>query len=72
MTSEQVLDIPYADAAASQVAQRLDTEILRLLRHATGIPAIAAAARRSPQSSTLAQSQTALNAQALSLDPPRK
>ena len=30
---------PYADAAASQVAQHLDTEVLRLLRHATGIPA---------------------------------
>jgi hypothetical protein len=30
---------PYGDAAASQVAQRLDTEVLRLLRHATGIPA---------------------------------
>jgi hypothetical protein len=32
---------PYADAAASQVAQRLDTEVLSLLRHATGIPATA-------------------------------
>jgi hypothetical protein len=32
---------PYADAAASQVAQQLDTEVLRLLRHATGIPATA-------------------------------
>ena len=30
---------PYADAAASQVAQRLDTEVLSLLRHATGRPA---------------------------------
>jgi hypothetical protein len=30
---------PYGDAAASQVAQRLDTEVLSLLRHATGIPA---------------------------------
>ena len=30
---------PYGDAAASQVAQRLDTEVLRLLHHATGIPA---------------------------------
>ena len=30
---------PYADAAASQVAQQLDTEVLRLLRHATGMPA---------------------------------
>jgi hypothetical protein len=28
---------PYADAAASQVAHRLDTEVLTLLRHATGI-----------------------------------
>ena len=32
---------PYADAAASQVAERLDTEVLSLLRHATGIPATA-------------------------------
>ena len=32
---------PYADAAASQVAERLDTEVLRLLRHATGVPATA-------------------------------
>ena len=32
---------PYADAAASQVAQRLDTEVLSILRHATGIPATA-------------------------------
>ena len=32
---------PYGDAAASQVAQRLDTDVLSLLRHATGIPAIA-------------------------------
>ena len=32
---------PYGDAAASQVAERLDTEVLRLLRHATGIPATA-------------------------------
>jgi len=38
---------PYADAAASQVAQRLDTEVLRLLHHATGMPATATAARRS-------------------------
>jgi hypothetical protein len=41
---------PYGDAAASQVAQRLDTDVLSLLRHATGIPATApprAAARRS-------------------------
>jgi hypothetical protein len=27
---------PYADAAASQVAQHLDTDVLRLLRQATG------------------------------------
>jgi len=32
---------PYADAAASQVAQHLDTDVLRLLRYATGIPATA-------------------------------
>jgi hypothetical protein len=32
---------PYGDAAASQVAQRLDTDVLSLLRHATGIPATA-------------------------------
>ncbi len=32
---------PYADAAASQVAQRLDTEVLSFLHHATGIPATA-------------------------------
>jgi hypothetical protein len=32
---------PYADAAASQVAERLDTEVLSLLRHATSIPATA-------------------------------
>jgi hypothetical protein len=38
---------PYADAAASQVAQRLDTEVLRLLRHAAGILATATAAHRS-------------------------
>ena len=38
---------PYADAAASQVAQRLDTDVLGLLHHATGIPATATAARRS-------------------------
>jgi len=37
---------PYADAAASQVAQELDTEVLALLHHATGIPATATAARR--------------------------
>jgi hypothetical protein len=29
---------PYQNAAASQVAQRLDTEVLTLLRHAIGIP----------------------------------
>jgi hypothetical protein len=33
---------PYGDAAASQVAQRLDTEVLSLLRQSTGIPATAA------------------------------
>ena len=38
---------PYDDAAASQVAQRLDTEVLTLLRHATGIPATPTAAHRS-------------------------
>jgi Domain of unknown function DUF302 len=38
---------PYGDAAASQVAQRLDTEVLSLLHHATGIPATATAARLS-------------------------
>jgi uncharacterized protein (DUF302 family) len=32
---------PYADAAASQVAQRLDAEVLSLLRHATDLPATA-------------------------------
>jgi hypothetical protein len=32
---------PYGDAAASQVAERLDTEVLSLLHHATGIPATA-------------------------------
>ena len=32
---------PYADTAASRVAQRLDTEVLALLHHATGIPATA-------------------------------
>jgi hypothetical protein len=30
---------PYGDAAASQVAERLDTEVLSLLHHATGMPA---------------------------------
>jgi len=29
---------PYHDAAASEVAQRLDTEVLRLLRQVTGVP----------------------------------
>ena len=38
---------PYADAAASQVAQRLDTEVLSLLRHAAGIAGTATAAHRS-------------------------
>jgi hypothetical protein len=38
---------PYGDAAASQVAQRLDTEVLGLLRHATGMPVAATAAHRS-------------------------
>jgi hypothetical protein len=38
---------PYGDAAASQVAQRLDDEVLSLLRHATAIPATATAAHRS-------------------------
>jgi hypothetical protein len=38
---------PYGDAAASQVAQRLDTEVLGLLRHATGIPVTATAPHRS-------------------------
>jgi hypothetical protein len=32
---------PYADAAASQVVQQLDTEVLTLLRHATGTLATA-------------------------------
>ncbi len=32
---------PYGDAAASQVAQRLDSDVLALLRHATGMPATA-------------------------------
>ena len=38
---------PYGNASASQVAQRLDTEVLTLLRDATGIPATATAALRS-------------------------
>jgi uncharacterized protein YidB (DUF937 family) len=29
---------PYHDAAASQVAERLDTEVLELLRQVTGMP----------------------------------
>jgi uncharacterized protein (DUF302 family) len=33
---------PYRDAAASEVAQRLDTEVLYLLRQVTGVPASAA------------------------------
>ncbi len=37
---------PNGDAAASQVAERLDTEVLSLLHHATGTPATATAARR--------------------------
>ena len=53
---------PYGDAAASQVAQRLDTEVLSLLRHAT---AIAATARGTPvPQNASAQSRTALNARA--------
>ena len=54
--------VPNGDAAASQVARRLDIEVLGLLYHATG---------RAPNSGTsvpenaLAQSQAALNAQAL-------
>jgi len=38
---------PYQNAAASQVAHRLDTEVLTLLRRATGISATATAAHRS-------------------------
>jgi hypothetical protein len=30
---------PYHDAAASEVAQRLDAEVLTLLREVTGVPA---------------------------------
>lgn len=33
---------PYHDAAASQVAERLDAEVLDLLRQVTGVPASAA------------------------------
>jgi hypothetical protein len=32
---------PYHDAAASEVAQQLDTEVLDLLRQVTGVPASA-------------------------------
>jgi hypothetical protein len=32
---------PYRDAAASQVARRLDAEVLGLLRQVTGVPASA-------------------------------
>jgi hypothetical protein len=39
---------PYADAAASQVAQQLDTEVLALLRQATGTPATATRAAAPP------------------------
>jgi uncharacterized protein YidB (DUF937 family) len=38
---------PYQNAAASQVAHRLDTEVLTLLRRATGISATPTAAHRS-------------------------
>ena len=38
---------PYGDAAAFQVAERLDTEVFSLLHQATGMPATATAARRS-------------------------
>ena len=38
---------PYGDAAATRIAQRLDTEVLALLRHATAMPASANAAHRS-------------------------
>jgi uncharacterized protein (DUF302 family) len=31
--------VPYHDAAATEVAQRLDTEVLHLLRGVTGAPA---------------------------------
>lgn len=33
---------PYGDAAACQVAGRLDTEVLGLLRQVTGVPAATA------------------------------
>jgi hypothetical protein len=38
---------PYGDAAASQVARRLDSEVLGLLHDATAIPATATVAHRS-------------------------
>jgi hypothetical protein len=38
---------PYGDAAASRVAQRLDSEVLGLLHYATGIQATAPAAHQS-------------------------
>jgi hypothetical protein len=50
---------PYQSAAASQVAERLDTEVLGLLRHATGMPAAAPGA---VPEHVLAQPRTALNA----------
>jgi len=34
---------PYHDAAASEVAERLDAEVLGLLRQVTGVPASAPA-----------------------------
>ena len=34
---------PYHDAAASEVAEQLDTEVLVLLRQVTGVPASAPA-----------------------------
>ncbi len=54
---------PYGDAAASQVAQELDTEVLRLLRHATGMSGNGSRGTPVPENA-LAQSQTAVNAQA--------
>ena len=41
---------PYGDAAASQVARRLDAEVLSLLHHAAGMPATATShqSRRTP------------------------
>jgi hypothetical protein len=57
---------PYRDAAATRVAQRLDTEVLALLRHATGIPG---RNRGTPVPQNALErsqtgSQTAVNAQA--------